>query len=338
MRWLNGADKTVALAAIPEIALATPANPAQPPNAEVARLMPVMDMAQAIGRRQVIVQAMQQLMREGVDYGKIPGSERPTLLQPGADKLCNLFGLVLKYEFAEKVEDWSGVDHAGEPFFYYVVLGRAYRNDFLMGEGIGSCNSWEAKYRWRKAERQCPTCGKENIRKSRDAGWYCWSKTGGCGAVFADDDQRIISQMAGRKPNPDIFDCVNTVQKMGAKRCKVSTTINATSAAEFFTQDIEDIELPDIPTLKQQAGQVETGGNRVGTQAAADFVAQAKVEQMKTSGEITRAFAAIREKLGEVEYLKTLAEFKVSSVDKFRKSEQARECYKRMLAKLREAA
>jgi hypothetical protein len=114
--------------------------------------MPVMDIEQAVARRDVLVQAMKSLMKEGVDYGTIPGSTKPALLQPGADKLGNLFGLTLQYEFLEKEEDWKG-ERYGEPFFYYQVRARVYRGDFLLGEGVGSCSSWESKYRWRKAER-----------------------------------------------------------------------------------------------------------------------------------------------------------------------------------------
>src|ERR1019366_6680838 len=114
---------------------------------------------QAVARRDVLVQAMKSLMKEGVDYGTIPGSTKPALLQPGADKLGNLFGLTLQYEFLEKEEDWKG-ERYGEPFFYYQVRARVYRGDFLLGEGVGSCSSWESKYRRRKAERTCPNCGK----------------------------------------------------------------------------------------------------------------------------------------------------------------------------------
>ena len=96
-----------------------------------------------------------------------------------------------------------------------------------MGEGVGSCSSWETKYRWRKVERICPRCGKANIRKSQhEEGWYCWTKTEGCGARFAAGDTTIESQEAGRKPNPDMADVVNTVLKMAYKRSKVSTAIN----------------------------------------------------------------------------------------------------------------
>jgi len=52
---------------------------------ERARFMPVMDIQQAVMRRQMIVDATQKLMKQGVDYGKIPGTDRDVLLQPGAD-------------------------------------------------------------------------------------------------------------------------------------------------------------------------------------------------------------------------------------------------------------
>ena len=69
----------------------------------VERFMPAMDIEQAVSRRQLIVDATSKLMQVGVDYGKIPGTERETLLQPGADKLCNLFGIVLEYEIIRRV-------------------------------------------------------------------------------------------------------------------------------------------------------------------------------------------------------------------------------------------
>lgn len=223
-------------------------------SAEVSRFMPVMSMDIAVQRRGMIVEAVKRLMvgptkdePAGVDYGVIPGTKKPTLYQPGADKLNNLFGLIPEFESITKIEDWTGRDHGGEPFFYYQERCRLMRDGFKMGEGSGSCNSWESKYRYRKSERVCPKCGKENIRKSKDkpdgtgGGWYCWTKTGGCGATFKDGDQSIEGQETGNKPNPDIFDLANTFLKMAQKRAKIAATLNATSAHEFFTQDVEDI-------------------------------------------------------------------------------------------------
>jgi ribosomal protein L37AE/L43A len=315
MGWLNGKDlaRASVLAPAPAVETANQAALVVPNNrdgntTELARFMPVMDIEQAVARRDVLVQAMKSLMKEGVDYGTIPGSTKPALLQPGADKLGNLFGLTLQYEFLEKEEDWKG-ERYGEPFFYYQVRARVYRGDFLLGEGVGSCSSWESKYRWRKAERTCPNCGKANIRKTREGGWYCWRKTEGCGTVFNDGDVAIEGQETGRKLNPDIFDAVNTILKMAYKRCKISGTINATSASEFFTQDVEDFAVSD---------HIDTGGHPVNTRAAAQHVAEQKIAAgnphsgnipFRSTREMADAFKAVREKVGEIAWLGELERY-----------------------------
>ena len=351
--WLNGSTKDMsrgaaltaplAVTAVPTaVAIAPTANKGITGGSggggggELARFMPLMDIEQAVARRDVIVGAMKRLMVDGVDYGKIPGcGDKPALLQPGADKLCNLFGLTLKYEFMEKVEDWSGAQHGGEPFFYYQVHAQVFRGDFLLGEGVGSCSSWESKYRWRKAERTCPACSQANIRHSRDGGWYCWKKTGGCGTVFQDGDQSIEGQETGRKPNPDIFDSVNTILKIAYKRCKISGTINATSASEFFTQDIEDFSVSD---------EIDTGGRPRNTQAAANYVAEQKIAAgnphskapWKNMGELAKAFRAMREAVGEVAYREELERYGWKDFQTMRAAidnrtpnakEKAAECY-----------
>lgn len=204
-------------------------------------LMPVMDMSAAKDRRDQIVNFTKSIMVAGVDFGVIPGTDKPTLLKPGAEKLTTFFGLSKRFQVIEKIEDWTGDDHNGEMFFYYLYRCGLYRGDLLIAESDGSCNSFEAKYRWRKGERVCPDCGQPNVRKSKDGGgWYCWKKTGGCGATFKSDDYKITGQEVGRIANPDIADQVNTFQKMAQKRALVAATLLAVNASEFFTQDIED--------------------------------------------------------------------------------------------------
>lgn len=289
------------------------------------RFMPVMSIDQALERRQTIVQATQKLMREGVDYGKIPGAgDKPALLQPGADKLCNLFGLVIQYDVTKCEEDWTGQDHDGIPFFFYELKGRAYRGDFLMGEGLGSCNAWESKYKYRQAERLCPMCGRAAILKSRDgSGWFCWRKKNGCGANFAAGDPRIEGQGVGRRINPDMADVVNTVLKMAQKRAKVSTTINAISASEFFTQDLEDNPATVAEDPEPHGFTVDIGSSRHGAREAQEYLRNTKpaeTERMNAAGkpplsaprlsskgsEIKAAFAQVRERIGEVRYLEEM--------------------------------
>jgi len=208
---------------------------------ERARFSPVMNIEMAVQRRGAIKEAFTKLMEDGQDYGKVAGIGKPTLLQPGAQKLDNLFGLVPRFpiELMRIEEDWTGAKHEGEPFFRYMVVCQLMRGEFIMGEAIGECNSWEVKYRYRKTDRTCPNCGAAAIMFTKKNNWWCAKFKDGCGAGFVKDDPKITSQEVGRKPNPEIFDQVNTLLKMAQKRAHVSATINATSASEFFTVDIE---------------------------------------------------------------------------------------------------
>src|SRR5262245_40416736 len=207
-------------------------------------LMPVLSVEQAVARYEALVKFVKSLMREGQDYGTIPGADKPSLWKAGAEKLTTFFGLSKRFQLVEKVEDWSGADHGGEPFFYYVYRCGLYHGDTLIAEADGSCNSFEKKYRWRQAERTCPACGTNAIIKGKaefGGGWVCFKKKGGCGATFADGSTEIEGQQVGRIPNPDVCDLVNTMQKIAQKRAFVGATLLGVNASEFFTQDIEDM-------------------------------------------------------------------------------------------------
>jgi len=206
-----------------------------------ARFMPALSLDQAIGRRDALVRFVQELMVRDTDYGVIPGTPKPTLLKPGAERLCSFFGLTPDFEVVKEVEDWTGE----EPLFYYRYKCRLLRDGRVVGDGEGSCNSREGKYRWRESKRVCPECGQPAIIKGREeygGGWLCFQKKGGCGAKFSAGDSAIEGQQLGRVPNPDIFDQVNTIQKMAQKRAFISATLIAVNASEFFSQDLDDMQ------------------------------------------------------------------------------------------------
>jgi hypothetical protein len=215
---------------------------------ENTSFMPVMDIKQAVARRGAIVGFVQQIMVDGTDFGKIPGTDKPTLLKPGAEKLTTFFGMSPVFVSERIVENFG--DDGSEPLFFYRYRCELYRQGNLMGTGIGSCNSREAKYRYRNTERVCPDCGKPAITKSKfpprnapnaTPGWYCYAKKGGCGNEFAHNDPRITEQITGKVPNPDVADLVNTIDKMAQKRALIAATLIAVNASEFFTQDVEDM-------------------------------------------------------------------------------------------------
>lgn len=94
----------------------------------------------------LIKQVMEQNMEKGHDYGVIPGTKgnKPTLLKPGAEKLCKLFFLAPTY--AEKETDLGN----GHKDCSYICSITQIHTGRVWGEGIGSCSTMESKYRYRK--------------------------------------------------------------------------------------------------------------------------------------------------------------------------------------------
>ena len=186
-------------------------------------------------------QVMRKEMREGTDYGKIPGTgEKPTLLQPGAQKLLMTFNLTeeVKKEVLREYPDF----HREYEFTITVCAQNGKRWD-----GVGTCSTLETKYRYRKGERKCPTCGKnalisekpEYLKAGEIPGWVCWKKKQGCGTRFRKDHPEIPAEV-NNVANPDPADTWNTVRKMAFKRALVAATINATNTSELWTQDLEE--------------------------------------------------------------------------------------------------
>ncbi len=205
---------------------------------------PVASVDQALARYQKVKEFVSKILKEDVDFGTIPGTgSKPALLKPGAEKLSTFFGLHPIFEILEKTEDWTGDQHGGEAFFYYMYRCNLLRNGEIVGSGDGSCNSWEKKYRYRMTERICPDCGHTPVIKGKQeygGGWLCWAKKGGCGNKWLIGDPVIADQKVDVVKNPDPADQVNTYLKISQKRSMVAAVLVTVNASDYFTQDIED--------------------------------------------------------------------------------------------------
>lgn len=193
---------------------------------------------QVSGQVQLIQEVMRDVMKDGEHYGVIPGcGKKPALLKAGAEKLSLTFRLNPSY----KIER---LDIPGYHREYIITCElRHIETGKLLGAGVGSCSTMESKYRWRKAARTCPECGKECIIKGKaeyGGGWLCFKNKGGCGAKWKDGDQIIEGQETGNTENPDLADQYNTVLKMAKKRAHVDATLTALAASDIFTQDIDE--------------------------------------------------------------------------------------------------
>src|SRR3990167_6578009 len=150
----------------------------------------LVDAIKEINRFQQLVKAN---LIDGQDFGIIPGTDKPTLLKPGAEKIAKLLQLSDTYQIMDKSEDWD------KPFFRYMIKATLIYipTGVIISEGMGECNSYETKYRWRDSLQVCHTCRAEAIVKGKEewgGGWLCFKKTGGCGAKFKDGDTTIESQ------------------------------------------------------------------------------------------------------------------------------------------------
>jgi hypothetical protein len=329
--------------------------------------LPAMSMEVALARRAAIVEFTRRIMVRDQDFGEIPGTNKPTLLKPGAEKLCNFFGL--EPEFTPVVEDidWTGAQHGGEVFCYARYRCRLLREGRVVGVGEGSCNSWEAKYRYRWVEQVPEHVDRARLPKRVVRRTLCEfdfaierAETSGQYGKPAEHWQRFqdsirtgtarqvekftrrgksvaweidVDTALYRIPNPDVADAVNTVQKMAQKRALVAATLIATSASEFFTQDLEDADARNIETASHPSGgrephvrdrKLEPIQPKPATRVEPDG------KRWKNFGEMRLAFEQVREQVGETRYLEELQLAGVENPGQFQSASKALACYKRL--------
>ena len=155
---------------------------------------------------------VQKTLKKGHDFGEVPGTTKPTLLKPGGEKICMLFGLNPEYEFLQITEDYD------KEFFSYNIRCTLLKNNQAVAQGVGSCNSKEKKYRFINVD---------NIPEN-----------------YIGPSETITDKYGRSKykiNNPDICSLVNTILKMAKKRAFVDAVLQVASLSEVFTQDLEDM-------------------------------------------------------------------------------------------------
>lgn len=86
---------------------------------------------------------VKDMMIPNVDYGIIKGCSKPSLLKPGAEKLCEIFGLSKQIEVLNRIENWD------KGLFHYEIKVTlvSKRTGMIEAEGIGCCNTMERKFK-----------------------------------------------------------------------------------------------------------------------------------------------------------------------------------------------
>ncbi len=329
--------------------------------AVASRYKPVMSTIEMVEREKAIQYLVDNIMREGIDYGWIPGTRpkedakpgeyqaKPTLFKAGAERACAFFGYVPEYEALKIIEEWTA-EKFGEMLFYYSYRCTLLKDTHAVGSGLASASTWESKYRYRNSERTCPQCGKPNIRKSKskpghrgEPGFYCWDKTGGCGSTFEANDTAITQQEVGKMPNPDIADVINTVQKMGQKRAYVAATLTATGLSGRFTQDLEDLPAPrETQRAPEEPRPAATDIPRNGAPEGREPSPEVQRADTDLEAHLKRMGAGFKEAVAELEWAKgelnaltegdvhyyaILDRFKMAHANQFKTLQNGRACF-----------
>lgn len=203
-------------------------------------------LAQLVAGRDRIELIKTTLMVEDVHYGQIPGTQKPTLYQPGAQLLGMVFGL--RATFVQDVEYGDGVTAPDIRCRSLCELHLGDTSGPVVGTGNAAANTWEAKHRWRRGDRACPSCGVDGaiIRaKYGKKGWLCYVKKGGCGAEYDRADPAIMDQQVGDVENANPYDLENTVIKIAEKRSYVGAMLRTTASSGTFIQDTEPGDGPE---------------------------------------------------------------------------------------------
>lgn len=216
---------------------------------------------QMLAQRQAIVELMQKVMKKDIDYGIIPGTDKPTLYKPGSEKILSMFNL----SATPTVEDIGTPD----TFRYRVhVLIKHIPSGMELGTGIGEASSAESKYQWRAV-----VCNEEWDATPEDRRRTKWKKgTQGPYSI--------------RQVRAEAEDVANTILKMSKKRGQIDAVLTATAASEVFAQDLEDLVDAGLDPGESEKAPQEKRPEDLQKKAAAPAATSSSAPQAQSGGPV----------------------------------------------------
>ena len=83
------------------------------------------------------------LLQEGTDYGKLPGTTKPCMFKAGGEILAKYFGLTTSSRLVQRIVERD------PPYIEFSFATDVYYMGTKVADGSGSCNSMEPKYAFR---------------------------------------------------------------------------------------------------------------------------------------------------------------------------------------------
>lgn len=185
------------------------------------------DMAVRLGemttKLDLVQKFFKQVMVKDLDYGIIPGTDKPTLYKPGAEKLCELYGFAPIVKSKSDTRDFKTGYYLAE-----IIMQIVHRKTgTVIAEGVGEASSYESKYRYRWVYESDVPKGLD-----KEALVNKIFKNRSTGAEYA----------KYRIENTDLIDQWNTILKMAKKRALVDAVLSATRSSSIFSQSEDEME------------------------------------------------------------------------------------------------
>jgi hypothetical protein len=181
--------------------------PQAPMQVQVFSPLPVFDVTTMKKRQKAIQDVKKSVMVQGVHYGVIPGCKKDSLLKPGAEVLCQAFGLIPIIE-TRTVADEPDAEWCFDVERRNQDTGENFRQD---GVCIG----------YFEIEATCTL--------------YTFQ-----GAIAGRGSARC-SNRENKYRTQCMWDVRNTIEQMAAKRSHVGITRTVTGCSDLFDMDIEDL-------------------------------------------------------------------------------------------------
>ena len=204
-----------------------------------------MDVQSVTRQVNTVQQIMRNIMQENEHYGVIPGTKKPSLFKPGAEKLGLVFRLRPEYQI-----DRSDLPNGHREYEVVCTLIHIPTGQSV-GQGVGNATTMEGKYRFRGGEKE--GTGRpvpKEYWNLRNDGKLDEAKNLIGGNGFAPgkiDGKWEICSIGEKQEHDNPADYYNTVMKMAKKRAHVDAILTATAASDIFSQDLDDEDLAGLP-------------------------------------------------------------------------------------------
>lgn len=264
-------------------------------NTEIQQTFKIMSIQDMQNRYSDFAEFSKSILKKDLDYGVIPWVNKPSLLKPWAEKLRVAYGLGVEIT---RTGDTLSLDKDFYDVNYIATVTDKYWRTLAQCEW--SANTMEDKYRYQRVMTDKKP-SKEEADKLKAMKLGRWSK-------YWNDWVRMEKAEAKNR-----LSLKNTIQKMAQKRAFVGAMLIATWASEFFTQDVEDMNIwgAEVVEVKQEETKQEVKEEK-------KRFNQPEIKNLENDKEYINKFATPQELIEDIKKRYRVSKTKESEIEDIR--------------------